>query len=123
MSDKIKVGDRVHPDRYGDNVTQRVAAVEGDEAWLVNSKGDHLTHRLSNLTRIEPEPVTLTAKYGVGEKVRIKSIAGCAGESVVSRPSLFYDLGWRGWWREDKLEPIPTPCPTCKGSGVSEGGA
>jgi len=109
MSDKIKVGDMVHPDGYGDNVTQRVAAVEGDEAWLVNSKGDHLTHRLSKLTRIEPEKVA--PKYAVGQSVRLKNDAldfpGEVGQVIhlgyyVSRAGY-----WGVWVAESKLEPVP----------------
>jgi len=107
MNDTIRVGDRVWASGLGDG---RMLAIDGNYGWVLWNTHDHCTARLDSLTRIEPEPVTLRPKYAVGEKVRIKSIAGCAGESVVSRPSLFYDLGWRGWWREDKLEPVPESC-------------
>ena len=121
MSDEIKVGDRVHPDGYGDNVTQRVVAIEGNEAWLVDFMGNHYTHRLSKLTRIEPEKVALTPKYPVGSNVKFYAVDSKEPVCKVIEARLDYLLerpdGSRVCWTEFQLEPVPTPCPLCKGSG------
>ena len=111
----IQVGDRVHPDGYGDNVTQGVVAIEGNEAWLVDFMGVHRTHRLSDLTRIEPEKVALTPKYKMGQEVESP-----AGKRTIREVFVAYRMrSYGGWWTEDQLKAVPEPCPECKGSGVA----
>jgi len=113
----IQVGDRVHPDGYGDNVTLRVVAIEGNEAWLVDFMGVHRTHRLAALTRISPEKVVLTPKYVVGQRVRSTLTDTIYTIEALGRTTYRTTTGCTV--DESNLEPVPEPCPECKGSGVA----
>ena len=116
MSDNINVGDRVRGAFTGRSGT--VIAITEQWAWIRNS-GEPFTIPLCNLTRIELEKITLTPRFGIGEKVKIRF-----GEVVKINAVVVAYRDNENWlWAEDQLEPIPTPCPTCKGSGKSEGSA
>ena len=112
MSDKIKVGDRVLNPGFGERT---VVAVDGNSAWIRDKDGWQCVAKLSNLTRIEPEPGTLS----LGQVVRRKRDADRTG--VVT--GLEARIRWGDCLYEnvpiEVLEPVPTPCPTCKGSGKS----
>ena len=117
MSDAIKVGDRV--ETLGHR-TGYVQGIYGNRAWVLFASHELNTLYLSDLTRIEPEPVVLTPKYGVGQRVNFIG----QGKVHLAGVEVGYHIEkWGGLWAESLLEPIPEPCPTCKGSGVSEGGA
>ena len=113
---EIKVGDRVHVSAEYDGI---VCVLDGDEAWVEDDDGIHCTHVLSELTRLDPEPVTLRAKYKAEERVRARN----GDEVTIAHPFIAYRTNYNFTYAEDQLEPIPTPCPTCKGSGKSEGSA
>ena len=124
MSDEIKVGDRVHVSVEYDGI---VCVLDGDEACVEDDDGIHCTHVLSELTRLDPEPVTLRAKYPVGSKVKFYAVDSNEPTYDVIEARIDYLLerpdGSRTCHTEFQLEPVPTPCPTCKGSGKSEGSA
>jgi len=112
MSDNINVGDRVRGAFTGRSGT--VIAITEQRAWIRNS-GEPFTIPLCNLTRIEPEPVTLTAKYGIGDRVR-STLSGSVYR-VAAIASIQYRTEEGPIIDEHNSEPVPTPCPTCKGSG------
>lgn len=118
---EIKVGERVRT-TWGHEGT--IICISGNSGWVKMGEDSHETWWLPDCTRIEPEPVVLTATYRIGQKVRVRT-GGC--EFTVNRMSMGYlaDVPSLGdvWFREDTIEPVPTPCPACKGSGVSEGSA
>ena len=123
MSNAIKVGDKVKRSSW--TCVYTVLALDDKGlAWIQteNSTLGMIVH-LSTLTRIEPEKVT--PKYAVGEKVRLKNDALDFPGEVGRVIHLGYYVSRTGYWgvwvAESKLEPVPTPCPTCKGSGKSEG--
>ena len=117
MSDAIKVGDRV--ETLGHR-TGYVQGIYGNRAWVLFASHELNTLYLSDLTRIEPEPVTLRARYGVGQRVQTDSLRLTVTPDniyVVKSPAVGYELESGGWLPESLLFPVPTPCPTCKGSG------
>ena len=117
MSNAIKVGDRVWASGLGDG---RMLAIHDDYGWVLWNTHDHCTARLDSLTRIEPEPVTLRPRYGMGQRVRTDSLRLTVTPDniyVVKSPAVGYELESGGWLPESLLFPVPTPCPTCKGSG------
>ena len=114
---EIKVGDRVLNPGFGERT---VVAVDGNSAWIRDKDGWQCVAKLSNLTRIEPEPVTLRPRYGMGQRVRTDSLRLTVTPDniyVVKSPAVGYELESGGWLPESLLFPIPAPCPTCKGSG------
>jgi hypothetical protein len=112
MNDTIRVGDRVEHIGFGQRV---VIAIVGDQAWIRDGNFDVIA-RTKNLTRIEPEKVTLTPKYKKDERVRTKG----GREITVDRVFIGYESQpCLEWWEEGQLEPVPEPCPECKGSGVA----
>jgi len=123
MNDTIKVGDRVY--RWVDRDAGYVLrATRGPWAWIERDDGTFRTVGLGSLalTRIEPEKVVLTPKYGKGDRVR-----GRHSHQIytIEEP---IDIKYRtaeGFnVTEHEVCPVPEPCPECKGSGVaSEGGA
>jgi len=116
MSNKIKVGDRVLFGPKADSSPHIVAAIIGEDAWVKPTfyVGMGFIQPLDSLTRIEPEPVVLTPKYGVGQRVNFIG----QGKVHLAGVEVGYHIEkWGGLWAESLLEPIPTPCPTCKGSG------
>jgi hypothetical protein len=134
MNDTIKVGDRV--ETRNSHRTGCVQGIYHDQAWILLDSDEMETLHLSVLTRIEPEPVVLTPKYAIGQNVTIKG-AGRAGEQTVYRiaevaDTIRYALEWDAsplgsisagrtlaTYTADQLEPVPEPCPECKGSGVA----
>ena len=122
MSDAIKVGDRV---KWGNiDIRATVLALAGKWAWILQdnypSDDGYTSARLDTLTHIELEPVTLRARYGVGQRVQTDSLRLTVTPDniyVVKSPAVGYELESGGWLPESLLFPIPTPCPTCKGSG------
>jgi len=122
MNDTIKVGDRVY--RWVDRDAGYVLrATRGPWAWIERDDGTFRTvglGSLAKLTPIEPEPVALTPKYGVGQEVESP-----AGKRTICQVFVAYRMrDYVAWWAEGQLEPVPAPCPECKGSGkASEGGA
>jgi len=120
MSDAIKVGDRVRGIRSGYDWV--VMGIDGDMAWLKSDDGEYTERLCKVLARIEPEPVALTPKYPVGERVQtepLRLIATADNIYVVKAPAVGYELESGGWLPESLLFPVPEPCPTCKGSGVA----
>ena len=111
MNDTIKVGDRVWASGLGDG---RMLAIHDDYGWVLWNTHDHCTARLDSLTRIEPEPVTLRPKYVVEQRVRT---AQNKTETVIKGIFITYETTNLGTWDEAELEPVPEPCPECKGSG------
>ena len=118
MSDKIEVGDRVHDFCYGNGTVLALHLALDGECWVWSEYDKPKTcygTRITDLTRLDPEPVTLTPKYAVGQEVKFQGgIYSISIEKVV----VAYELtGWFGLRAEDSLEPAPEPCPKCKGSG------
>ena len=115
MSDEIKVGDRVY--RWVDRDAGYVLrATRGPWAWIERDDGTFRTvglGSLAKLTRIEPEPVTLTPRYVKGQRVKVRN----GDEVTIAHPFIAYRTNYNCTYAEDQLEPVPTPCPTCKGSG------
>ena len=112
MNDTIKVGDRV---RTRSDCEVIVLGIDGGRAWVrYTETGVHHEVCMSTLTHIEPEPVTLTPKYGVGQRVNFIG----QGKVQLAGVEVGYHIEkWGGLWPESLLEPVPTPCPLCKGSG------
>ena len=122
MSDKIKVGDRVEARVYGRATVIGEHIAFGGKRWLwIEYDSGHECYgvQATQLTRIEPEPVVLTPKYAVGQRVRLCG-ANTATEVIENRIACRLESG--GYYYEDILEPIPEPCPECKGSGVASEG-
>jgi len=116
MSDEIKVGDRVKRSSW--TCVYTVLALDDKGlAWIQteNSTLGMIVH-LSTLTRIESEPVVLTPKYAVEQRVRT---AQNKTETVIKGILITYETTNLGTWDEAELEPVPEPCPECKGSGVA----
>ena len=114
----IKVGDRVRGIRSGNDWV--VMGIDGDLAWLKSDEGEYTERFCEVLTRIEPEPVALT----VGQKVRLSEgrvgiIKDLREEAYVeiddSRETTVHWPPLRIWKLSSELEPVPAPCPTCKG--------
>jgi hypothetical protein len=123
MNDTIKVGDRVRGKATGRKYL--VLAIYEDMAWILHEETD-LTSSVGfqYLTRIEPEKVALTPKYVVAQRLRTSPLRlNITADNiyVVKGPVVGYELESGGWLPESLLFPIPEPCPTCKGSGKSEG--
>ena len=128
MSDAIKVGDRVLFGPKADSSPHIVAAIIGEDAWVKPTfyVGMGFIQPLDSLTRIEPEKVVLTPKYAVAQRLRTSPLRlNITADNiyVVKGPVVGYELESGGWLPESLLFPIPEPCPTCKGSGKSEGSA
>ena len=110
---EIKAGDKVLNPGFGERT---VVAVDGNSAWIRDKDGWQCVAKLSNLTRIEPEPVVLTPKYGVGQRVNFIG----QGKVHLAGVEVGYHIEkWGGLWPESLLEPVPEPCDKCKGSGVA----
>ena len=111
---EIKVGDRVLNPGFGERT---VVAVDGNSAWIRDKDGWQCVAKLSNLTRIEPELVVLTPKYAAGQRLRLRG--DHSHIFVADRIEILYQDSGNPMqsWYEDVLEPVPTPCRTCKGSG------
>ena len=113
METEFKVGDRV---KSGDkNIYEgNIVALCGDYAWVKYDSPttwpDPMTESLTALTRIEP--AVPQPKFRVGQRVRLREIVSAEPYEIVGL-EIFYDLGWRGWWRGDKLEAVPARSPTC----------
>jgi len=113
---EIKVGDPVQGKRSGNEWV--VLAIDGEVAWLRADDGERAERFLCALTRIEPEPVTLRPKYGIGDPVR-STLSGSVYR-VAAIASIQYRTEEGFIIDEHNSEPVPTLCPTCKGSGKSE---
>jgi len=128
MSDEIRQGDRVRDHggfrllAYGDGTVLglHTNAKGAKWAWVEYDDGACFASVLSDLTRIEPEPVTLTPKYKVGQPVIVK---GTPDVFAVAGISVLYHDKEGSCHRESELEPEPKPCPACKGTGKQEGSA
>lgn len=111
MSDEIRVGDRVS--LAGETWTYELVALKGRWAWVFRADGLPLTVRPSDLTRIEPEPVT--PLYKVGEKVRLRQdhshVFTVVDIEILYRDPTNNSQG-QGWY-EDTLELAPEPCDKC----------
>jgi len=120
MSDKIKVGDRVRISVYDGFHDATVLALDADWAWVLqdHDRRGYTSVSLAKLTLISPEPVTLRAKYGVGQRVR-STLTGLT-YTIKGPIRATYRMTNGFVVDESNLEPVPTPCPTCKGSGKSE---
>jgi len=114
MNDTIKVGDRVRLAGSDTSGLYTVLALDRDRAWVRADAGGHYNFCALELIRIEPEKVTLMPKYAVGESVRT---AGNKTETVIKGIFITYETTNLGTWDESELEPVPAPCPECKGSG------
>jgi hypothetical protein len=131
MSDKIEVGDRVHDFCYGNGTALALHLAADGECWVWSEYDKPKTcygTRITDLTRIEPEKVALT----VGQKVRLSvgSSEGRVGIIKDLREEAYVEIDdsrettvhWpplRIWKLSSELEPVPSPCPECKGSGVA----
>ena len=115
MNDTIRVGDKVRGIRSGNDWV--VMGIDGDMAWLKSDGGEYTERFCKVLTRIEPEPVTLTPKYAVGQEV---IGIGSGSRYRLEECAIAYYVGHGdGWLPERSLKPVPEPRPTCKGSGVA----
>jgi len=108
MSNAIKVGDRVWASGLGDG---RMLAIHDDYGWVLWNTHDHCTARLDSLTRIEPEPVTVTVKYPPGTRVRLRQEHDHV--FMVDRVEILYrdPADNSHSWYEDSLEPCD--CAKC----------
>jgi hypothetical protein len=114
MSDEIKVGNRVRGQMSGKEY--KALGICGNWVWiLAPGCTEPITVANCYLTLISPEPVTLRAKYKMGERVRstltnsVYRVAGIASIQYLTEEGYIID--------EHNSEPVPAPCPTCKGSG------
>ena len=120
MSDAIKVGDRVEARVYGRATVIGEHIAFGGKRWLwIEYDSGHECYgvQATQLTHIEPEPVTvtLTPKYKVGQEVMG---IGSGSRYILGEYAIAYYVGHgEGWMPERAIKPVPTPCPTCKGSG------
>ena len=108
MNDTTRVGDRV--ETLKSRRTGCVQGIYGDKAWILLDSGELETLYLSVLTRIEPEKVTLTPKYSVGQRLN------CIGQGKVqvTGPEVGYHVvGWSGLWPESLFESLSEPCDKC----------
>ena len=125
---KLKRGDRVEQESWGKGTLLCLhIAADGKEWGFVeyDDRRQCFGFEAKYLTRIEPEPVTLTPKYEVGERVRIlrNDIEGEVAGAIVT-----YDLAYVGGrYAEDELEPVPATtgaksfmCSICGGRCVAE---
>jgi len=104
MNDEIKVGDRVWASGLGDG---RMLAIHDDYGWVLWNTHDHCTARLDSLTRIEPEPVTLTPKFKMGQEVLCDGL----GISTINGVFVGYTVKEHGGiWLNGDLEAVPEPC-------------
>jgi hypothetical protein len=113
MSDEIKVGDRV---KWGNiDIRATVLALAGKWAWILQdnypSDDGYTSARLDTLTRIEPEPVTVTVKYPPGTRVRLRQEHDHV--FMVDRVEILYrdPADNSHSWYEDSLEPCD--CAKC----------
>ena len=109
----IQVGDRVRGIRSGNDWV--VMGIDGNMAWLKSDGGEYTERFCKVLTRIEPEPVTVTPKYAVGQRVRSTLTGTIYTIEALVRTTYRTTTGC--YLDESNLEPVPTPCPKCKGSG------
>ena len=123
----IKVGDRVHDFCYGNGTALALHLAAGGECWVWSEYDKPKTcygTRITDLTRIEPEKVVLTPRFAVGQRLRLRG--DHSHIFIADRIEILYQDSGNPMqsWYEDALEPVPEPCPECKGSGIaSEGGA
>jgi len=112
MSDEIKVGNRVRGQMSGKEY--KALGICGNWVWiLAPGCTEPITVANCYLTLISPEPVTLTPKYAVGQEVESP-----AGKRTICQVFVAYRMReYAAWWAEGQLQPVPEPCPTCKGSG------
>jgi len=113
MSDKIKVGDRVQWGLHSDSTPHILVAVHGSEAWVrpIYYEGSGQIVPVSELTRIEAP--TLTPKYAEDETVMV----GAGWHVSVKELEVGYLMSDGIWYRERYVNPVPDPCPACKGTG------
>ncbi|RPJ39948.1 MAG: hypothetical protein EHM35_00915 [Planctomycetaceae bacterium] len=138
---EIKVGDRVRASWGPVGTVLATHTSKKGMPWLwieYDSSGDcYGNDCIDQFALIPPEPEVLTPKYKVKDRVTIKG-AGCAGNRTVYRiaevaDTIRYGLEWDAdppcgisagrtlaTYVADELEPAPSPCPVCKGTGVSE---
>jgi preprotein translocase subunit YajC len=128
---EIKVGDRVRTTWGEEGIVLGIHTNSSGERWLwTEFDKSHQCWGFTDehLTLISPEPVTLT----VGQKVRLSEgrvgiIKDLREEAYVeiddSRETTVHWPPLRIWKLSSELEPVPSPCPECKGSGKSEGSA
>jgi hypothetical protein len=122
MNDTIRVGDRVK-----DNVTCATGTVlylKFPWAWVLSDAASTPeTWPAGKFTRIEPEKVTLMPKYAVGENVQSYVAGAKKGRWTVVEVRVDYLIklpdGTLDHRVEFQLEPVPEPCPECKGWGVA----
>ena len=121
----IKVGDRVHDFCYGNGTALALHLAADGECWVWSEYDKPKTcygTRITDLTHIEPEPVVLTPKYAVAQRLRTSPLrlnTTADNIYVVKGPVVGYELESGGWLPESLLSPIPDPCPECGGSGVA----
>jgi len=86
-------------------------------AWIEWEDGYCASVKAADLTRIEPEKVT--PKYAVNQRRRLRG--DHSHIFVADRIKILYQDSGNPTesWYEDALEPVPEPCPECKGSGVA----
>ena len=118
MNDTIRVGElvKIVPWKGFAKVLSLHTASTGKQwAWIEWEDGYCASVGAADLTRIEPEPGTLS----LGQVVRRKRDADRTG--VVT--GLEARIRWGDCLYEnvliEVLEPVPEPCPECKGSGVA----
>jgi len=123
MSDKIEVGDRVRTTWGEEGIVLGIHTNSSGERWLwTEFDKSHQCWGFTDeqFTRIEPEKVVLTPKYAVAQRLRTSPLRlNITADNiyVVKSPAVGYELESGGWLPESLLFPVPTPCPTCKGSG------
>ena len=103
MNDTIRVGDRA----IAHGKTGIVVGLCHRWAWIDDGGGRPLTYEVNNLTRIEPEPVTLRPKYAVGQEVLCDGL----GISTINGVFVGYTVKEHGGiWLNGDLEAVPEPC-------------
>jgi hypothetical protein len=114
MNDTIKVGDRVRGASFGNGtvIGLHTAKDGGSWAWVeYDDEPDCFGSKVQNLTRIEPEPVTVTVKYPPGTRVRLRQEHDHV--FMVDRVEILYrdPADNSHSWYEDSLEPCD--CAKC----------
>jgi len=122
MNDTIKVGDRVQH-AFSTEAHGTVLAAGPEWLYVHYDNGHNEAWLTANCRRIEPEKVTLMPKYAVGENVQSYVAGAKKGRWTVVEVRVDYLIklpdGTLDHRVEFQLEPVPEPCPECKGWGVA----
>jgi hypothetical protein len=106
MNDTIRVGDRVQ-NTFSTEAHGTVLAAGPDWLYVQYDNGHNEAWLTGNCRRIEPEPVTLTPKFKMGQEVLCDGL----GISTINGVFVGYTVKEHGGiWLNGDLEAVPEPC-------------